>query len=367
MLTDYYWNPGFSFAGIWRNWRVYVPMALGGVAGLVFVARLLAHAPSAGLGFKEFTWYQYFFTECRAFFVYLRLLVFPVGQTLDYDFPISHSIMEHDAIFGLAAILLLVAAAIYFARRFPLASYGFFVYVLLMAPTSSFVPIKDAVAERRLYLPMIGALLITVELLRHIRIDTRKLAAGLSAIAALLAFAAWQRNQVWASDIALWEDTAQKSPSNARAHFHLARTYDLNGRSQDALAQYAETARLERPNYDLLYDWGLALDATGQPDQALAKLNAAAALEPGAPVYSQIGMVYAKQKRWQEALAALAQAEKLDPNWAPTYDYRATIRAATNDFAAAVPDYQRAVALDPSDQHALQGLAYAQQQLNRPH
>ena len=29
-----------------------------------------------------------------------------------------------------------------------------------MAPTSSFVPIKDALAERRMYLPMIGLLLI---------------------------------------------------------------------------------------------------------------------------------------------------------------------------------------------------------------
>ena len=36
----------------------------------------------------------------------------------------------------------------------------------------------------------------------------------------------------------------------------------------------------------------------------------AAALHPSAHVYSQIGMVYAKQSRWQEALDALAQAEK---------------------------------------------------------
>ncbi len=27
LLTDYYWNPGFSFSGIRRNWRLYVPIA----------------------------------------------------------------------------------------------------------------------------------------------------------------------------------------------------------------------------------------------------------------------------------------------------------------------------------------------------
>ena len=29
LLTDYYWNPGFSFAGIRRNWKLYVPICVG--------------------------------------------------------------------------------------------------------------------------------------------------------------------------------------------------------------------------------------------------------------------------------------------------------------------------------------------------
>ena len=34
LLTDYYWNPGFSFQGVRRNWRLYVPLAiLGAVFG----------------------------------------------------------------------------------------------------------------------------------------------------------------------------------------------------------------------------------------------------------------------------------------------------------------------------------------------
>ena len=36
---------------------------------------------------KDFTWYQYFFTECRALFVYLREFVLPVGLNADWDFP----------------------------------------------------------------------------------------------------------------------------------------------------------------------------------------------------------------------------------------------------------------------------------------
>jgi tetratricopeptide (TPR) repeat protein len=366
LLTDYYWNPGFSFSGVRRNWRLYVPIALGAAAGLAFLGRILTRNQSAGFGLKDFTWYQYFFTECRAFFVYLRLLAFPAGQNMDWEYPVSRNILDHGAIFGLAAILLLAAAAIYFRRRYPLASYGFLVYLLLMAPTSSFVPIADPVAERRMYLPMLGILLMAVSALAHIRIDRRKLAGALCGIVAVLAFLTYQRNQLWASDIAIWEDAARKSPGKQRVHFQLAHTYYTHGQCRDAIAQFEQAARLEKPDYGLLVDWGLAYDCADDPDAAVAKLRAAAALDPKAHVYSQIGMVYAKRARWPEALTALAQAEKADPNYAVTYYYRGGVRAKTGDFAGAVADYRHALALDPLMEPAREGLAYAEQQSGAP-
>lgn len=367
LLTDYYWNPGFSWRGIPRNWRLYGPIAVGAVGGTVFVAKILAHAGgSAGFGIKEFTWYQYFFTQCRAFFVYLRLFVFPAGQNLDWDYPISRNLLGHGALFGLAAILALVAAAIYFRRRYPLASYGFLVYVLLMAPTSSFVPIKDPVAERRLYLPMIGLLLVVTAALQHLRVDRRKLAAALGAIAAVLAVATYQRNQLWASDIAVWEDAAAKSPLKQRVRFQLAHAYYSHGRYQDAVKQYAQAALVAKPDYGLLVDWGLAYDRLDQPEEALAKLREAAALDATAHVYSQIGMVYAERSRWPESLAALAQAEKLDPSFDMIYDNRAGIRAHTGDLAGAVADYQHALALNPYNDHAREMLEIVERQMRTP-
>jgi tetratricopeptide (TPR) repeat protein len=364
LLTDYYWNPGFSFSGMRRNWRLYVPIALAAAGGLVYVAKVLTQAATAGFGLTGLTWYQYFFTECRAFFVYLRLLVFPAGQNLDWEYPISRNILDHGAIFGLAAILALAGAAIYFRRRHPLASYGFLVYLLLMAPTSSFVPIKDPVAERRLYLPMIGILLVAIAALARMRVDRRKLAAALCGIVAVLAIATYRRNEVWASDVAIWEDAARKSPGKQRVHFQLAHTYYTDGRCADAIAQYAEAARLEQPDYGLLVDWGLAYDCTNEPDLAVAKLREAAALEPQAHVYTQIAMVYAKRSRWQEALEALAQAERLNPHYDMIYDNRGGIRARTNDLAGAEADYRHALALNPSNEHAREMLGIVERQLS---
>lgn len=363
LLTDYYWNPGFSWSGIRRNWRIYVPLALAALAGLGFVARVLAHSRSAGFSAAGLTWYQYLFTESRAFFVYLRLLAFPAGQNVDWDFPVSRNIWDRGAIFSMAAILLLTGTALYFRRRYPMASYGFLVYLLLLSPTSSIVPIRDPVAERRMYLPMIGMLLVAAAVLRGVRAGRRTLAVAGGAIVAVLSVTAYRRNQLWASDTLLWEDTVQKSPAKARVHSELAFTYYLHGRCHEAVAEYAETARRQKTDQPLLVDWGLAYECAGQPLEALAKLREAAALKPTAHVYSQIALVYARQSQWPEALAALAQADKLDSAYALTYYYRGGVRAATGDFAAAVVEYRHALSLDPANQLARQALEYAQQQL----
>ena len=77
--------------------------------------------------------------------------------------------MDHGAILGLAALLALVAAAWIYRKRFPLAAFGVFMFLLLLAPTSSFIPIRDVQAEHRLYLPFLGLVLVCLEVLRRLR------------------------------------------------------------------------------------------------------------------------------------------------------------------------------------------------------
>lgn len=359
LLTDYYWNPGFSLQGIRRNWRLYGPMALGGLAGAAFVWRVLQHATTAGFAIKDFTWYQYFFTECRAIFVYIRLYLLPVGQNADYDFPISRTILDHGAIAGLLALVALAAAAIYYRRRYPLASYGLLAFLILLAPTSSIVPIKDPIAERRIYLAMPGLLLITVDALRRTKADYRKLSAVLALVLLVAAVVTYNRNQVWSNNIALWQDTLQKSPGKPRAHFQLAYAYYSQGRCDLALSEYEKVSQLQPVSYDLLIDWALAYDCAQQPDQALGKLRDASHIEPTAHVYSLIGMVYAKQARWGEALETLDTAQKIDPNFVMTYVYRGGIHTSVKQFELAVGDFERALQIDPGNESARAGLSMA--------
>jgi tetratricopeptide (TPR) repeat protein len=358
LLTDYWWNPGFSFSGIPRNWKVYLPIVAAGAVALKWFLPIILHAETAGFGMKDLPWYQYFFTQCRALFVYIGMFLLPIRLNADWDFPFSRTLFDHGAIVGLAALLALSAAAWHFRRRFPLACYGFFVFLVLMAPTSSILPIRDPIAERRLYFSMLGLILIVVDLLDRAKLDRQKLLALTGVVAVVAAVATHARAEVWSDGVTLWQDTVSKSPGKVRAHLQLASAYFEQRRYDLAAAEYERTAQLAPPSHDLLANWGLCYYYMNRPQEALAKLREAAAKEPTAYIYSQIGMIHASLSQWPEALEALAQAEKLDPNLAFPYNYRAKIHMQKNEYAAAVADYKKALSLNPN-------LADAREELTR--
>jgi tetratricopeptide (TPR) repeat protein len=366
LLTDFRWNPGFSFKGIRDNWKLYAPMALGALCGVAYFWRIITTSTTAGFAMKDFTWYQYFFTQCRALFIYLREFVLPIGLTADWDFPVSKTILDRGALFGLIALLALAGAAWHYRRRYPLASFGFFAFLVMMAPTSSILPIRDTVAERRLYFGILGLLLITASLLSRVRMKRTSLTAALAVVLLIFTVATRSRAEAWSSAIALWRDTVEKSPGKSRAHFQLASAYSDAGQCALATGEYAKAAQspLEKViRYNLLVDWGLALECAGQPDQALAKLQEAAAIDSTAHVYTQICKVYGDHAQWSEAMDALATAEKLDPTFAAIYDYRGNVYMNTNRAADAVKEYQHALALDPTLASSRQNLLLALKRL----
>ena len=83
-----------------------------------FLYSYLANEPTVGFHLKEFTWYQYLFTECRVLFIYLRLFYFPFGQMRTTAIDLSHTPFEHGAILGMAAILGATVAADRLAQAF---------------------------------------------------------------------------------------------------------------------------------------------------------------------------------------------------------------------------------------------------------
>jgi tetratricopeptide (TPR) repeat protein len=192
------------------------------------------------------------------------------------------------------------------------------------------------------------------------------LLAGVLVIAGI---ATHERNVVWSDPRILWEDTVAKSPNLARAEFHLAESYREQGDCAKALPHYARAAELDPPakhSYwyaSVFIDWGLAYDCLNREDEALAKFRQSAALETTGHVYSQIGMVYGKQKKNTEAMEALQKAIQLDPSFSMTYVYLGGVYQNTGDLADAIAQFKHALAIDPKNDAAIESLRVAESAL----
>lgn len=312
VLTDVYWPVAFSTHGLRKNWRFYAAMAVAGIAAVWKILRLLATAPSAGFSLSGITWYQYGFTEARAFFTYLRLAVFPVGQSIDHSYAVSHNILEHGALFYLAALGALTGISLARRKRYPLACFGLLLTLILLAPTSSIVPIRDPLVERRMYLPLVGLILIGCEIAQHIRIRRATGYAICGVMAVTFYITCYQRNLLWAQPSQLWAEAAQ-SAGSGRAYANLVDQL-VEERRCSAAIPYLQRGEQTLPNDPLVQmAWGRALECLGKKDEALQRLLRAAQISPTAEVYRLIGLLYGEMGRRAEAGEALHKAVALNP------------------------------------------------------
>ncbi|HLH41971.1 MAG TPA: tetratricopeptide repeat protein [Bryobacteraceae bacterium] len=349
-LTDLYWIKG----GMRANALLYGLLAAAGAAGGAFVWRVLRAADTAGFHVPGLTPLSYLYTQGRVFWMYVRLLALPWGQNLDPDIAISHTPFEHGAIFGLLGIMVLLAAGWLFRKRWPLACFGVLVFVLLLLPTSSIIPIKDPMAEHRVYLPFFGFTLVWLEFLRRMELR-RRLAIEVPVLLIFLALT-FQRNKLWGDPLLLWQDTAAKSPLKVRPRFSLAYAYWQQQNCAKAEENFEMASRLGPADYSLLVDWAYVLDCVGRRREAIEKLREATRKESDAQAWATLGMMYAKQRQMTEALDSLQQAQNLNPNFVMVYSVRGNVYEAMGEMAQAKEQYQRALDLDPYNQPARDAL-----------
>lgn len=367
VLIDFLWNEGSAAESLKRNLRLHGLLAAGAVAGAAWVFAVLSQGTTAGLRVQGITPIEYLATQCRVFWIYCRLLILPVGQNVDPDIAISRGLADPLALAGLAGIGALIAGAVVLRRSWPLASAGVLLFLALLAPTSSLIPIQDVMAERRIYFAAIGPLLVVADLLRRWRLPSpasRTLAAA--ALLAVLAIATNSRAAVWGDEMALWQDTVKRSPAKLRPRFQLAHLYYRAGRCGDAAGEYEAASKLAKPTVELLVDWGLALDCAKRPGEAEARLRQALAVERTYNSLAQLGMLLAKQGKFEEALPLLNDAVAAGPDQAAGWGYRGNVLASQGKLAEAAEDFRKALAINPNDAAAKQGLRYVEQRLPTP-
>ena len=292
------------------------------------------------------TWYTYMLTQFRVVPVYFRLMVFPVGQTLDYDFTASTSLWEH----GTWAGVLLVAAVFGYGigrlRRDPLTGFGICWFFIAMGLESTFIPIYQVIFEHRCYLPSVGFVLALATATDRLFNCPRRQAAAMAVIVAVLAWTAHQRNKVWESEETLWRDIMHKSPRKVRPYIHLGVAHLMKGEYEAAAEILDAGIAIRQDNYRLYHNRGIVYEMQGNLKEAMWNYSKAIELNKNSAVtLTNRAGLFGQIKRFDLAWGDYNAAIAADPDYGNAYLGRGNLLYGAKRYAEALKDFERAVAL----------------------
>jgi len=271
---------------------------------------------------------------------YLRLAVWP-GPLAIYYGPVQPIALREALLPGLVVAGALGGALALFLRA-PRLGYPALAFFVLLAPTSSVVPIATEVAaERRMYLPLAALVALAVCAVARVQWPPRfaRIAGPLATAAAALALgvATFARNADYATGVALWRSQVAARPALAQGHVNLGIALAEAGDLRAAAAAYRGALALAPDDARAHYDLALALDPLGERDAALAELERSVALEPRFEA-AQLALARARLARGDRAgaAAALRRALEAQPHSAALHAELAQLLLSAGDASEAL-------------------------------
>ena len=339
-----------------RRWGLYLALAATWLllARSVLVA-FARHPVTAGFALPGISPLRYARNETGVILHYLWLVFWPSGLSLDYGWPITASLWATAPSAIVVGILL--AATLWALVRRPMWGFLGAWFFLILAPTSSFMPIRDLAFEQRMYLPLaaVVALAVVAAHLLAQRLAARswasdeerrqiRLAAGIALMLPLTVALGWRtyvRNWDYRSAISIWSATVKVSPQNARAWSNLGYICYTEGRYDETKTYCAEAIRLN-PDFADAYNYlGLACAATYLLDDALHDYDEAIRLNPNfADAYINRGNAHDALGRSQDALRDYARAIEVSPGDILAYSNRAVTYYRMKEYNKARADLE---------------------------
>ncbi len=334
------------------------------------IAEVLNRLDKASRLQTDMSRWDYLATQFRVMVTYLRLVLFPVGQNVDYDYPVSHSFFSIEVLLSALLLCSLIGCAAYCLYRarhaemshddsqaqLTVIAFGIFWFFITHSIESGIIPIVDVIFEHRMYLPSAGlfmAIAAAVSLAggRGTRLPgwpRGPVLAALAGVIILLSGTTVMRNQLWRNEAGLWEDTVRKSPKKGRTYLNLGSARERGGDIAGAEAAYLIASDLEPGQAFSSLNLGRIYIQTGRLDDALKQFRIALTVDPNmAEVYNNIGKIYELKQQYEMALTEYRHAIGIKPYMEAAHSNIGYIFALQKRYDEALKEYDRAIACDP--------------------
>ncbi|MCX5684740.1 MAG: tetratricopeptide repeat protein [Planctomycetota bacterium] len=314
-------------------------------------------------------WWQYALTQPGVLLRYLELAVWPGGLCIDYSWPVAETV---GAILPQAlAVGGLLALSLWALVRRPAWGAVAMAFWLILAPTSSVLPLPDLAFEHRMYLPL-AALIVLAVMGAYIglaRLTKHRGAAAVAVVllASALAARTYVRNDDYRTTFSIWKSALAACPTNARALLNvgaeLAARHERSGAAADldeAIRCYQESLRIRPDNAEAHCNLAIALVARGEMDEAIRHYQEALRLKPDyADAYCNLGLALYKQGQPDEALRCYQEALRIKPDLVEAYSNIATVLLDQGKTDEAIRYCQEALRIRPDFAEAHHNLGMA--------
>jgi len=356
--------------------RIVLYSGLAAVSLLYLVIRFeIMAGPGAEMPFSYGSLWQRIIFLPGHLFSFVKLALWPHPLSADYVFTYPASFWESSNLIGLAALAGLIVGAWLALGRSKAIFFGIVWFLITLLPVANLIEIYNPIAERYLYIPLVGFCLVLPVLIQRpaAGIPGRPAAAAAAALmpAALIlgvyAVLTIHRNGDWKDDLTLWSRTLQTTPNSTTAHGNLGLVYQDRGQLDEAQRQFEAAIDLSPRNYKNYYNLGLVYFQKGDPQRAVEYFKRSVALNPDCfNCHYNLAMLYHKQGRLDSAIRHYLRLISLRPASFTAHNNLGFAYAMQGRLKLAIAQWEIAQRLDPQNRGVMQSLQKARRMLQNP-
>ena len=344
---------------------------------------------------QENLWFN-FLAMLKVLASYLKLLFFPVNLNADYIVPVASSPWDMSCILSL---LLIISIAVIGCRLFfhsKLLFFSLLWFFVALLPVLNIVPIGNIMAERYLYIPVIGFCIIGSYFIMHmsaLRLHPFHISVWFLTLSILFGFV-WQtssRSRDWRDEFTLWSKIIAREPNSYKAHSSLGILLIKRGQEEEGISEL-RTSLSMNPSYpDAHNNMGTLYEQKGMYDDAAKEYRCALRLNPnlseahynlgntylktsnyakavaeyklylsgkgGHPtVLYNLGVAYMKQGKLDESIMAFQKSLRWNPMNADTHNNLGVIFTRKGQLSNAIREFREALKYNPAHPDALSNL-----------
>jgi Tfp pilus assembly protein PilF len=292
----------------------------------------------------------------KALIFYLWKMIWPLDLIPFYPYPKEASFFSLEYLSAIVVVLGITMTCIIMARKQKawLSAWGYYVVTLL--PVLGFVQVgKQAMADRYMYLPSLGPILLVGLFAAWVWVSAERLGkrgqtarvvalAVLVCVTASLSYISFRQIGIWRNSIVFWSYVIEKEPERVPvAYNNRGVAYNKLGMTDKAINDFSRSVALDPSEFKAFHNRGVLYRNMGLLDKAIGDFDKAIQINPEhGETYIRRGITYFLIGQKERALKDFDEAISLNKDNHEAYLNRGTFYFSIGNYELAASDFQKA-------------------------